>query len=71
MKKVVLLLIIFLSSIFLSACKLNNKVCVSSHIEEYYDSTGTALAISTKNYGLMALNGWKEREVCDKWEDKE
>ena len=39
--------------------------CLKSHTERYYSYEGTALATSTKNWGMIALNGWKTREVCD------
>lgn len=60
-------IIIFLSALLLAGC--TQRECIRFHTERYYDSTGTTLAVSTKNYGLLALNGWKNRVVCDEYRE--
>lgn len=43
------------------------RTCVSGHYERYYDSSGTALWIATKNPGFISQNGYRTRFVCDKF----
>lgn len=51
---------------FICILKVRNN-CLEYKIEKYYDTTYTAVAVSTKNYGFLALNGWKTRKVCIKY----
>lgn len=40
--------------------------CLEYKTEEYYDSTGTSLWITTGNVGFLTMNGMKEHQVCVK-----
>lgn len=61
------LVVLFCLAIALSINPSNIK-CISGHYEKYYDTSGTALFAATKNAGMLAMNGWKERFICDVYE---
>lgn len=68
MGKINVIISILISTVIVSAViwyKNNSKYqCIKYHTEKYwYDAT--ALAVATKNYGLLAMSGWRKRIICD------
>lgn len=43
--------------------------CVKWHTEEYYDNSGIALWLTTKNPAFLGQNGWKTKLVCDEYQE--
>jgi len=60
------LLLIIGAMVVLGGCS-EKRICIKSHEETYYDNSGTALWLTTKNPGMLALNGEKIHQVCDEW----